>query len=494
MVGAYDGPLSGISIVLERILNQLLQFVPAHIGNTLAAVRSLERSFPGLKVPQGTIIVSMDVVALYHSIPIQDGIVAVMEKIAEHEQEIDLLNMSLEEIEGLLNLVLNNNYFKFDDIVYRQREGVAMGNHLAPPFAIVFMDKLEQKMLTTARKSPEFFNRYVDDCLMAWTHGEEELLEFLRHSNSQHPNIRFTWEYSSQGRSVNYMDMSIKVTEEQQLEYGLYQKPSDSGVNLNFESAIPENLKMSVATQQFRRAANLSSNGVKERESQAKIVTLLSENAFPAEAIEKAYKRSEQEPSKRAEDRQGVMLKLPYGNEPLHKEVTRLCRATGLPIKIVYQQTDSLERSLVRSAFRPPTCELHEKFVKKQTQERRGRGKPMDDCLSCQAGLSAHLCDRTGTVYSLTCNICGQEYVGESCRKLRERVKEHHGQARNRKRGTPWGDHFEQHPEVVIEKKPVFVAKVISTSGTETARKFREAIEIRDRKPRINKSKGWVLT
>ena len=137
--------------------------------------------------------------------------------------------------------------------------------------------------------------------------------------------------------------MSIKVKKEQQLEYGLYQKPSDSGVNLNFESAIPENLKMSVATQQFQRATNLSSNGVKERKSQAKIVTLLSENAFPAEAIEKAYKRSEQEPSKRAEHREGAMLKLPYGNEALHKEVTRLCRATGLPIKIVYQQTDSLD-------------------------------------------------------------------------------------------------------------------------------------------------------
>ena len=80
--------------------------------------------------------------------------------------------------------VMNSSYFKFDDAVYKQRHGVAMGNHLAPPFAIVFKDKLERKMLITAQKAPEFFDRYVDDCLMAWTHGEEELLEFMTHIDS----------------------------------------------------------------------------------------------------------------------------------------------------------------------------------------------------------------------------------------------------------------------------------------------------------------------
>ena len=66
VVAGFDGLLSGVSIVLERILNQLLKFVPPHIENTLGAVRSLEKSFPELKVPHGTIIVSMDVV--YRSI------------------------------------------------------------------------------------------------------------------------------------------------------------------------------------------------------------------------------------------------------------------------------------------------------------------------------------------------------------------------------------------------------------------------------------------
>ena len=84
--------------------------------------------------------------------------------------------------------------------------------------------------------------------------------------------------------------------------------------------------------------------------SQAKIVTLLSCNAFPGEAIEKAYRRSKVEPLKWKEEEDCCMLKLPYGDAQLHNEVTRLCRATDLLITIVYEESRSLERMLVRSA------------------------------------------------------------------------------------------------------------------------------------------------
>ena len=66
------------------------------------------------------------------------------------------------------------------------------------------------------------------------------------------------------------------------------------------------------------------------------------------------------------------------------------------------------------------------------------------------------------------------------------------------KPGIGWrytmGRTLQQHPEVTVGMQPMFEAKVISTSKTEIARKFREAIEIRDRKPPIDKSKGWVIT
>ena len=494
VVAAFDSPLSGISILLERILNQLLRFVPAHIGNTLAATKSLNNAFPGLKVPADTIIVTMDVVALYPSIPIRDGIVAVMEKIKKHQADIDLVGLTLNEIEQLLDFILHNNYFKFDNIVYRQREGVAMGNHLAPPFAILFMDKLEQKMLATAEKKPEFYDRYVDDCLMAWLHGEENLKEFIKHCNNQHPHIKFTWNHSLSGKPVDFMDLAITINEELQLEYELFQKPSDSGVGLNFNSSVPTSQKLSVATQHFRRAASLSSSEAKEQSSAAKISSLLRNNDYPLEAIERAYQRSKQQPLQREEHRETVTLKLPYRGDELHREVRKLCSKTGLPIEPVYHRPRSLQRILIRSAFVSPTCEVHERFVQQQNAAKRSRGKPRDDCITCRAGLSDRECDRTDTVYLMKCSLCDEHYVGETSRKLRERTAEHHFQARNRKSETAWGEHMKQvHPSATIGKAPIFNVELIATSRNDVTRKFREAVEIRDRQPTINRNQGWSL-
>ena len=84
------------------------------------------------------------------------------------------------------------------------------------------------------------------------------------------------------------MDMAITITSNFQLEYELYQKPSDSGVNLNFASFIPRHVKTSVARQQFRRAIELSSDIKAEERSRCQISDLLRGNNFPKAEIQRA--------------------------------------------------------------------------------------------------------------------------------------------------------------------------------------------------------------
>ena len=125
----------------------------------MAATRSLKNTLPGLQAPENVIIVTMDVVALYPSIPIDDPISAVIEKLQEQEGDVDTVGVSIQDIRSLLYLVLRNNYFRFGEKIYRQKKGFAMGNHLAPPLAIIFMDRLEQKMLQKARFKPKSYDR-----------------------------------------------------------------------------------------------------------------------------------------------------------------------------------------------------------------------------------------------------------------------------------------------------------------------------------------------
>ena len=50
-----------------------------------------------------------------------------------------------------------------------------------------------------------------------------------------------------------------------------------------------------------------------------------------------------------------------------------------------------------------------------------------------------------------------------------------------------------EHPEVVLSKMPVFKVEILAVLKHEVTRKIREAIEIRERKPAINRTKGWIV-
>ena len=72
----------------------------------------------------------------------------------------------LPDVKRLLQLVLNSNYFAFGNDVYRQKKGIAMGNHLAPPLAIVFMSKLETEALRLSPRKHRLYKRNIDDCIL----------------------------------------------------------------------------------------------------------------------------------------------------------------------------------------------------------------------------------------------------------------------------------------------------------------------------------------
>ena len=96
------------------------------------------------------------------------------------------------------------------------------------------------------------------------------------------------------GDSVNYMDLMIL---DNRLVNELFQKPSDSGVSLNFESCVPRHQKSSVATHYFRRAVALSSNPTARQRSERKIEALVQQNGqVPSETIALAREKANKMP------------------------------------------------------------------------------------------------------------------------------------------------------------------------------------------------------
>ena len=156
VVSSSGSPLSNVSVLLERILNQLLRFVPAHLSSTEECVDELRCLG---RLPEDCIVASLDVVSLYSNIPVDEGIDAVMELLAQHREDVDMFFLSLPDARQLLTFVLQSNYFSFGESVYRQRKSLAMGNPLAPPMAIIFMSKLESEALALSPHKPRLYRR-----------------------------------------------------------------------------------------------------------------------------------------------------------------------------------------------------------------------------------------------------------------------------------------------------------------------------------------------
>ena len=108
---------------------------------------------------------------------------------------------------------------------FKQLNGTAIGTKFAPPYAILFMGYLEDKVLSSLVKKPLVWWRYIDYIFMIWQHGEEAPKEFLKILNSCHPTIKFTAEYSLD--KVNFLDVEVTRSGNKLLADS-YIKPKDT--------------------------------------------------------------------------------------------------------------------------------------------------------------------------------------------------------------------------------------------------------------------------
>ena len=153
------------SIYINNILKSILPLLPTNCKSSAAALNIInKKSFPSTSV-----IFTADVKSLYPSIPTTIGL--------EYVRNIlELSNLFLPSkikfIIKIMHWVLTNNFIMFDNNIYLQIEGTAMGTPMAPTYAIIFMYALEKQHIKTSL----FYLRYIDDIFAVFnsdTHANE---------------------------------------------------------------------------------------------------------------------------------------------------------------------------------------------------------------------------------------------------------------------------------------------------------------------------------
>ena len=71
------------------------------------------------------------------------------------------------ELIRMADFVLKNNYFELNKQIKQQISGTAIGTKLAPPYACLFMDKIETAFLETQEFQPLVWFRYINDVFLS---------------------------------------------------------------------------------------------------------------------------------------------------------------------------------------------------------------------------------------------------------------------------------------------------------------------------------------
>ena len=174
-----------ISVIVDRFLKPHIPSIPSYIKDTnhfLERLRNLG------DLPVGALLVTLDVTALYPSIPHEDGLSALALFLADRN-----FNPSVsQDIASLARLLLTRNFSDFNNVLYLQKSVTAIGTVMAVCYATVLMNQFETMAMASFTLQPSVWWRYIDDVFCVWTHGGESLLLFVDHLISVNRNIKFT--------------------------------------------------------------------------------------------------------------------------------------------------------------------------------------------------------------------------------------------------------------------------------------------------------------
>ena len=79
----------------------------------------------------------------------------------------------------MAEFILKNNFFEFETKIIQQISRTAIGTTSAPPYACLFMDRIENDFAVSEIVKPWLYLRYIDDIFFIWTEGQDKLEGFL---------------------------------------------------------------------------------------------------------------------------------------------------------------------------------------------------------------------------------------------------------------------------------------------------------------------------
>ena len=230
---------------------------------------------------------SLDVDSLFTNMPLKETINICTNLLYKIVDVIEGINKS--EFQNLLSLATQESPFKFNDILYKQKDSVTMGSPLGPTMTNVFLSFYEMKWYEQCPNEfkPVFYRRCVDDIFVLFE-SAEHLSKFHAYLNTCHPNMSFSFEQEVNDK-LSFLDVEVS-RQQGKFVTSVYRKPTFSGVYTHFDSFLPEVYKVGMIYTLAYRCFKICSDWTKFHEELNFLKQVFLKNGYPLSFIGKCFK------------------------------------------------------------------------------------------------------------------------------------------------------------------------------------------------------------
>ena len=335
--------------------------------------------------------VSFDITNLYTNVPVKETIEILTNNLNEVAQ---LGTQEINELIKLLTVVLEQNYFTFDNDFFIQNDGLAMGSPLSGLLADIYLNYFENANIIDNRLYKDkiiFYCRYVDDTFMVFNGTRRQIENLNSHLNSIHQKIKFTSEIEAENQ-LNFLDLTV-TKNAGQLQFKIFRKATTTDITIHADSYHPVSQKMAAYNSFVHRLLTipLSKNDYNEEVDTIKYIAAA--NGYKSSLIDKLI------------------------NKHRKKKVKKLASDDLLLVKkYISADYTNILPNIIKNEFK-----IHQVHVTFHTKN------SIQKFLSQKSTVPNK--ERTG-VYKMTCSSCDMFYLGQTGRPFEECYKEHQGGSR----------------------------------------------------------------
>ena len=404
------------------------------------------------------VMASFDVESLFTNIPLDETIEIICNSLFEGNEKFKKFTKS--QFSKLLNFAVKDSPFLFNNNLYLQTDGMAMGNPLGPTFANCFLGYHEKNWLDDCPLSfkPLLYRRYVDDTFLLFR-NPTHIPKFLSYLNNKHNNINFTVEHETD-KKLPFLDILL-TRNGNSISTSIYRKPTFTGLGINFLSFIPEQFKINAMKTLFYRCYNICSDWRAIHMEFDFLTTFFQNNNFPLHLIHKhirTFLNKTFSPTQNTNIDKSMIhyIVLPYYgflSYTLRKSLHKL-------LKHCYPNT------IFRFIFT--------------------NSKTIGTMFKHKEALPHHLI--SNIVYQFDCSQCKMRYIGETQRNLHLRTAEHQGLSprTGRKIATPSSSSVRSHSELMNHPFSCSDFKILHKARSSFDLLILESLYIKHLTPELN--------